>query len=86
MREKLLKLSLVSLIISAVSFAINYFFFHFVTDSGITLTWQPEAGKPFVADLIGVFATLWLFAAAFSLVAALIFTEKENKKEDNEND
>ena len=82
MREKLLKLSLVSVIISAVCFVINYFFFHFVTDEGITLTWQPEAGKPFVADLIGIFATLWLFAAAFSLVAALVLTEKENRKED----
>ena len=83
MREKLLRLSLVSLIISALSFVINYFFFHFVTDSGITLTWQPEAGKPFVTDLIGIFGALWFFAAAFSLTVALIFTEKETEKEDD---
>ena len=85
MREKLFKLSWVSAIISAVSFAVNYFFFHFVTDAGISLTWRPEPGKPFVANFIGVFATMWFFAATFSLVLALLFTEK-NRKEDNENE
>ena len=78
MRKKLLKMSLAELIISAVSFVINYFFFHFVTDDGITLVWQPEAGKPFVADLIGIFATLFLFASVISLLSAFILTDKDN--------
>ena len=77
MRRKLLKFSLIQLIVSAVTFVINYFFFHFVTDSGITLQWQPEAGKPFVADLIGILATLFLFGSAVSLIAAYVFTDKE---------
>ena len=52
MKKKLLKLSLITLIIGISVMLIAYFFFHFVTDDGITLTWHPEAGKPFVTDLI----------------------------------
>ena len=81
MRQRLLKFSLCQLICSAVTFLINYFFFHFVTDEGITLVWQEEAGKPFVANLIGIFATLMLFGAAVSLMAALILTDKNDKNE-----
>ena len=77
MRGKLLRLSLIELCISAACFIINYFFYHFVTDEGITLVWQAEAGKPFVALLIGIFATLFLFAAAISALSALILFEKE---------
>ena len=54
MKNKLLKLSMWQGIIAAGIFVINYFFYHFVTDEGISLVWQPEAGKPFVADLIGL--------------------------------
>ena len=60
------------IIIAAVIFIFNYFFFHFVTDSGISLTWQPEAGKPFVADLIGTLGVLFIFGSATSLMLALI--------------
>ena len=77
MKQKFLKLSLYSFIASAVIFVINYFFFHFVTDEGITTTWHPEAGKPFVADLIGLFAVLFLFTSVISLLIAKIFFEKE---------
>ena len=79
MKNKLLKLSMWQGIIAAVIFVINYFFYHFVTDDGITLVWQPEAGKPFVADLIGQLGVLFLFAAAVSLIAAFIFFDKEEK-------
>ena len=44
-KSKLQKLSLVCLIIGLVVMAIAYFFFHFVTDEGITLVWHHEAGK-----------------------------------------
>ena len=84
MRKRLFKFSLCQLIISAVCFVFNYFFFHFVTDSGITTTFQSEAGKPFVANLIGIFATLFLFSAVTVFVAAFIFCDKEaNEKEEN---
>ena len=64
-----------------VVFVINYFFVHFVTDNGISLTWQPEAGKPFVADLIGIFGTLFLFGAVLALLAAFIFFDKKESEE-----
>ncbi|MBR2342937.1 MAG: hypothetical protein IKA64_01630 [Clostridia bacterium] len=77
LKRKFLNLSLVSLIISAVSFIINYFFYHFVTDAGITTTFQSEAGKPFVTLLIGIFATLFLFLCVASLAIAFIFGDKK---------
>ena len=76
-KKKLLKLSLVTLIIGLAVLAIAYFFFHFVTDDGITLVWHPEAGKPFVTDMIGQLATLFLFASAMSAISALIFFDEE---------
>ena len=54
----------------------DYFFFHFVTDTGITLIRQEEAGKPFVALLIGIFATLLLFGGVVSLIGAFTLTDK----------
>lgn len=72
-KKNLLKLSLITLIIGIIVLAIAYFFFHFVTDDGITLTWHPEAGKPFVTDLIGIFGVLFLWSSAMSLISALVF-------------
>lgn len=79
MKRKLLKLSLITLIIGFCVMLIAYFFFHFVTDDGITLTWHPEAGKPFVTDLIGQLGTLFLFASAMSLISAFVFFGEEEK-------
>ena len=78
-RKKLFKFSLISFLISVFVLAVNYFFFHFVTDEGITFTFHEEAGKPFVADLIGQLGVLFLFSAIVSLIAAFIFCDKENK-------
>lgn len=78
-KKNFLKLSLALLISALVIFVINYFFFHFVTDDGISLTWQPEAGKPFVADMIGNLGTLTLFGSGLSLLVALIFFKEEKK-------
>ena len=78
MKQKLQKLSLVSFISSAIVFVINYFFFHFVTDEGISLVWHPEAGKPFV-DLIGQLGVHLLAAAIISLMISIIFFPKEEK-------
>lgn len=80
MKKKLLKLSLITLIIGISVMLIAYFFFHFVTDDGITLTWHPEAGKPFVTDLIGQLGTLFIFASAMSLISALVFFGDEEKQ------
>ena len=83
MRSKLLKLSMWQGIIAAIVFVINYFFFHFVTDDGITLTWQPEPGKPFVADLIGNLGVLFIFGSVITLLLAFIIFGKTDKNEEN---
>ena len=80
-KQKLFKLSIITLIIGILLIGIDYFFFHFVTDSGITLTWHPEAGKPFVTDMIGQLAVLFVFASAMSAISALVFFDgKDSEK------
>ncbi|MBQ3590119.1 MAG: hypothetical protein II980_06715 [Clostridia bacterium] len=77
MKKKLLKLSLITLIIAVIVLIIAYFFFHFVGDEGIR-EWQPEAGKPVVTDLIGMFGVLFLWSSAMSLILALtVFNDKK---------
>ena len=78
-RKNLLKLSLYSFICGLIVLVINYFFYHFVTDEGISLTWQPEPGKPFVTDMIGMLAVLFIFASTMCLLIANIFYPKEKK-------
>ena len=76
-KKNFLKLSLITLIIGLIILAIAYFFFHFVGDEGIR-EWQPEAGKPFVTDLIGMFGVLFIWSSAMSLILALtIFKDKK---------
>ena len=82
MKNKLNKFSLVSFISSAVVFIINYFFFHFVTDDGISLVWHPEAGKPFVADLIGQLGVSLLFLAIAAWMIGVIFCPKAKKEKE----
>lgn len=79
MKQKFLKLSLYTLISGFVVFIINYFFYHFVTDEGITFTWHEEAGKPFVANLIGMLGVLLLFTSFISLLISKIFFSEDNK-------
>lgn len=78
-RQKLLKLSLYTLITAIIVFAISYFFFHYVTDLGISLEWHEEAGKPFVSNLLGTFAVLFLFASAITFMIAQIWYPKKGK-------
>lgn len=79
MRKKLLKLSAILLIIAIAVLAISFFFFHFVTDDGITLVWHEEAGKPFVTMLIGVFGAMLMAESLTSLLLALILFKKEEE-------
>ena len=78
-KKNFLKLSLITLISGLVLLIIAYFFFHFVTDDGITLIFHEEAGKPFVTQLIADFGILNLFASFISFLIASIFFKKENK-------
>ncbi len=79
-KKKILKLSLITLIIGLCVLAIAYFFFHFVTDEGITFVWHPEAGKPFVTDMIGQLGVLFLFSSAMSAISALVFFDEDKKE------
>lgn len=76
-KNNLLKFSLINLITGLVIFAISYFMFHFVSDSGITFTWQPEAGKPFVTDMVAQLGVLFIFASAISFIASIVFFKEE---------
>lgn len=75
-RKKLLKLSLISFCIGLFLMAIAYFFFHFVTDTGIG-SFQQEAQKPFVTDMIGQLSVLMIFFSIASLLVALVICDKE---------
>lgn len=77
MKDKFLKLSLYLFVGTIVVFIINYFVFHFVTDNGITLEWQSEAGKPFVSNLIGQLGVLMFFGSILSLIVSQVFYKQE---------
>ena len=74
--KKLLKLSLVTLIIAASLFIVNFYFFHFVTDDCFTLIYHEEAGKPFITNLIGNLGILFLFTSIISFIIRQIFYKK----------
>ena len=72
LRKRLYKLSAICFVIAVIVFIINYFVFHYVTDDGITLIWHPEAGKPFVTNLIGNLGADMVFASIVSALCAKI--------------
>ena len=76
-KKNLLKFSLITFVIGIAVLLIAYFCFHYVTDDGITLVWHPEAGKPFVTDMIGIFGVLFVFASAISLISSFVFFKKD---------
>ena len=78
------KLSLILLIGGLVFLVLAYFCFHYVTDDGITLTWHPEAGKPFVTILIGFFGVNCLFGSALAALSSYLFFPAEKKDTDKE--
>ena len=75
-RKKFKKLSLVSFLLSLFVLAVSYFFFHFVTDTGIG-SFQQEAQKPFVTNMLGQLAVLMIFLSIASLLIAYIIFEEE---------
>lgn len=77
-KNTLTKLSLICLSLALILFAVSYYFFHFVTDDGFTLTWHPEAGKPYVSEMLGDLSVLFLFASAFSFISSRVLFESRN--------
>ena len=77
MKKKLFKLSLITFIIAVCVMAFSFYFFHFVTDQGFTLTYHQEAGKPFISNMLGTFGVLFLFASVMSFLIAFIFDSEK---------
>ena len=77
MKQKFLKLSLITFITGAVFLLLSFLCFHFLTDTGFTLSWHTEAGKPFVTELVGDFGILNLATSFVSLIIALVFYKEE---------
>lgn len=77
MRKKIFKLSAILCAIGIAVLAIAFFFFHFVTDEGISLVWHEEAGKPFVTMLIGVFGAALIAEALTALLCGCLLCDKE---------
>ena len=70
------KFSIVTFVMGLIVLLLTYFCFHYVTDSGITLTWHAEAGKPFVTFFIGVFGVLLIWSSVTSLLISKIFIKE----------
>lgn len=77
LRKNLYRLSVVCFIIALIVFIINYFVFHYITDDGITLVKQAEAGKPFVTNLIGMLGADMVFASIVSALCAKILCNEK---------
>ena len=77
MKNKFIRLSKYSFIISLVIFALSYYVYHFVTDAGFTLVWHAECGKPFVTDMVASLGVMFLFASLLSLLIAHIFFKED---------
>lgn len=76
-KQQLHKLSLICLIIGVVVMLLTFYCFHFVTDSGFTLTYHEEAGKPFVTDMLGIFGVLFIFTSAMSFIISCIMDDHQ---------
>lgn len=77
LRKNLYRLAIVCLLLAVVVFAINYVAFHFLTDDGFTTVWQPEPGKPFVTNLIGMLGADLVFASIISALCGKVLLKKE---------
>ena len=77
LRKNLYRLSAACFAVALPVFVINYFVFHYVTDDGITLVKQAEAGKPFVTNLIGILGADMVFASVVSALSAKILCSKK---------
>ena len=76
-KKNLRKISLYCLIIGVVLLLITYVMFHYLTDVGFTMEFQSEPGKPFVTDMVGNLATLFIFSSIFTFMFSLVFYKKD---------
>jgi len=78
MDKRLLKLSLITFIISVVFLVLAFFSFHYLTDAGISTIWHTEAEKPYVTELLGDFGIINLATSLITLLIYLIYAKKSN--------
>ena len=77
MNQKFKKLSNWSFVLAVVLFALSFVLFHFLTDNGFVTTWQPEAGKPFVTEMVADLSVLFFFSGIVCrMIAGIFFPEK----------
>jgi len=78
MKKKLLTLSGWCFVLAVILLVSSYFCFHYLTDAGFTTVWHPEAGKPFVTELIADLGVLFLFSSIMTqLIAWILFENPE---------
>ena len=73
MKQKFKKLSNWCFLLTVILFALSFVLFHYLTDSGFTSVWQPEAGKPFVTEMVADLGVLFCFGGIFCRMIAKIF-------------
>jgi len=78
MKQKFRKLSNRCFVLAAVLFVMSFVLFHFLTDTGFVTTWQPEAGKPFVTEMVADLGVLFLFSGILCRMIAGIFFHRES--------
>lgn len=77
MKQKFKKLSNWCFLLTVILFALSFVLFHYLTDSGFTSVWQPEAGKPFVTEMVADLSVLFFFCGILCrMIAGIFFPEK----------
>lgn len=77
MKQKFKNLSNWCFLLAVILFALSFVLFHYLTDSGFTSVWQPEAGKPFVTEMVADLSVLFFFSGILCrMIAGIFFPEK----------
>jgi len=79
MRRKFTIFGIICIVLALAVFALSYGMFHYLTDAGFTTQWQPEAGKPFVTEMVGNLGVMLLGSGILSLLAGKIFFPEKTK-------
>ena len=77
MKQKFKNLSNWCFLLAVILFALSFVLFHYLTDSGFTSVWQPEAGKPFVTEMAADLGVLFFFCSILCRMIAKIFFSDE---------
>ena len=74
MKKKFLTLSLWSLILAVIIFALSFYIYHFVrADGAFTLVYEKMPGKPFVSEMLADLGVLIFFSSILNFMISRIF-------------